>query len=93
METDPVVRTRNPNRVEYFRLCGQCSSTRTLRLEDDQTVVAVPIPEPIRDIPDHVALISVDRKRGLMLRRLRFPLPEELRNRARTRQNDEYHVA
>ena len=65
----------------------------TLRLEDDETVIAVPIPEPIRDIPDGVALISVDRKKGLMLRRVRFPLPEERRNRARTRQNDEYHVA
>jgi len=65
----------------------------TLRLAEGGTVVAVPIPKPIRDVPDGVALICVDRKQGLILRRVRFPLAEELRNRTRTRQNEEHHVA
>ena len=64
METHPVVGTRNPNRVEYFWLCGHCSSTMTLRLEDDQTVIAVPIPEPIRDIPTVLHLFLWIERRG-----------------------------
>ena len=62
IETDPVLRTRNPKRLEYFWLCDRCSSTMTLRLEDNETVVAVPILEPMRDVP--VTVISVDRRMG-----------------------------
>lgn len=51
-------------RGEYFWLCERCSSVMTLRLGEDETVVAVPIPEPICSVPEGVALISVNRKRG-----------------------------
>jgi hypothetical protein len=79
MESDPVVHRRDPNRMEYFWLCDRCSCTLTLRLREDGAVVAVPIPEPIRGVPDSVtlALMSVDRKKGLVLRRVRFPLPDK----------------
>jgi molybdate-binding protein len=80
MESDPVVHRRDANRMEYFWLCDRCSCALTLRLREDGTVVAVQVPEPIRGVPDSVALalMSVDRKKGLVLRRVRFPLPEKL---------------
>jgi hypothetical protein len=79
MESDPVVHRRDPNCMEYFWLCDRCSCTLTLRLREDGTVVTVEMPEPIRGVLDSVALalMSVDRKKGLVLRRVRFPLPEK----------------
>ena len=65
----------------------------TLRLGEGETVVAVPIPEPIRGVPDSVALVSVDRKRGLLLRSISPPLPRHLRDRMGTRLTDENRVA
>jgi hypothetical protein len=64
----------------------------TLRLGEDHTVVAVPIPE-IRGVPEGVDLISVDRKSGLLLRSVRFPVSEHLRDRMRKRMTDEHHAA
>ena len=93
LEADPPLRASTSNRAEYFWLCDRCSSTMTLRLGEDETVLAVPLPDPIRSIPDGVALISVDRKKGLLLRSVRFPLSEQLRDRTRTRLTDEHHVA
>lgn len=54
------------NQTEHFWLCGCCSSTMTLRIGEEDTVVAVSILEPIRGVPDDVAFVSLDRKRGLM---------------------------
>ena len=65
----------------------------TLCLGKDEAVVAVPIPEPIRSVPEGVALISVDRKRGLLLRSISTPLPEYLRDGVRTWRNVRHHVA
>ncbi len=79
LESDPALRTGNCSHVEYFWLCDRCSSTMTLRLGERETVVAVPVPEPIRGVPDDAALISSDRKRGLLLRNVRFPLSEHPR--------------
>jgi len=93
LESDPVLRPDNSNRVEYFWLCGRCSSATTLRLGEDGTVVTVSLPKPIRSVPDGVALISVDRNRGLMLRSISSPLPKHLRDRMRTQLTDEHHVA
>ena len=40
----------------------------TLRLKEDGIVVTVLLPEPIRGVPDGVALSWADRKKGLLLR-------------------------
>lgn len=93
LEGDPAQSASTSNRAEYFWLCDRCSSTMTLRLGEGETVVAVPIPEPIRGVPDGVALISEDRKRGLSLRSISSPLPKHLRERMGTRLTDEHHVA
>ena len=65
----------------------------TMRLREDGTVVTVLLAEPIRGVPDGVALTAVDRKKGLLLRSVSFPLPERLGGRARTRLKDGYHAA
>ena len=70
LEEDPALRTCQSNRREYFWLCDGCSSTMTRHLGEDETVVAVPLPGSIRGVPGGVALISKDRKRGLLLRRI-----------------------
>ena len=70
LEHDP---TLGLNRVEYFWLCPGCSSTMTLRLSEDGTVVTVLIPEPFRCVPEGVALTLADRKKGLMLRSVSSP--------------------
>lgn len=80
LEGDPAQSASTSNRGEYFWLCDRCSSAMTLRLGEDEAVVAVPIPEPIRSVPAGVALISADRKRGLLLRSISSPLPEHLRD-------------
>jgi hypothetical protein len=85
LEADPPLSGSTSNRAEYFWLCGRCSSTMTLRLGEDETVVAVPIPQPIRGVPDGVALISVARKRGLLLRSISSPLAKHVGGHVRTR--------
>ncbi len=85
LESDSALRLSKSNRVEYFWLCHCCSSTMTLRLTEDGTVVPALIPEPFRGVPDGVALTSVDRKKGLLLRSISSPLPEQLGGLARTR--------
>jgi len=93
LEDDPPLGGSVGNRTEYFWLCDRCSSTMTLRLGEDENVAAVPIPKSIRSVPNSDALMSVDRKKGVMLRCVRFALSEQLRDRTRTRQNDEQDVA
>lgn len=73
LESDPTLRTDKSNRVEFFWLCHRCASTMTLRLGEDERVVAVPIPEPIRSVPGGVALISANRKRRLLVRNISSP--------------------
>jgi len=75
LETDPTLGSSQSNRGEYFWLCDRCLPTMTLRLGEDEAVVAVPIPEPIRCAPQGVALNWADRKRGLLLRSISSPLP------------------
>jgi hypothetical protein len=70
LESDPTLWSSKSNRVEYFWLCHRCSSEMTLRLIEDGTVVTVLLPEPIRRVPDGVALSWADRKNGLLLRSL-----------------------
>ena len=50
----------------------------TLRLSEDGTVVTVLLPEPIRGVPDGVAVSWADRKTGLLLRSVSSFLPEHV---------------
>lgn len=60
----------------------------TLHLSEDGSVIPVVLPEPIRGVPDGVALTSADREKGLLLRSVSSSLPEHLGGRVRTRLND-----
>jgi hypothetical protein len=93
LEKDPALRSSKSNQVEHFWLCRCCSSTMTLRLREDGTVVAALIPKPFRGVPDGVALTSVDRKKGLLLRSISSPLSEHFGGRARTRLKVGHHAA
>jgi hypothetical protein len=94
LEIDPTVRPSRAKPTEYFWLCSRCSLAMTLRLKEDGTVGAVLLPEPTRGVPDHVAVTLVDRKNGLMLRSIRFPLPVNFGDEGRTRlKDDERHAA
>ena len=50
----------------------------TLRLTEDGKVITVPLPESISGVPDGVALMLAERKKGLLLRSVRSPLSEHL---------------
>ena len=88
LESDPTLSSSKSNRVEYFWLCHRCSSKMTLRLIEDGTVVTVLLPEPIRSVPDGVALSWADRKNGLLLRGVSSASPEHVSGRTRTRLKD-----
>ena len=83
LESDPQMLTSRSTRAEYFWLCQHCSSTMTLRIGDGGAISAVLLPEPIRGVPDGVGLVSMDRKKGLLLRTVSFTLPEHFRDRGR----------
>jgi hypothetical protein len=72
LEREPTFGSKS-NRVEYFWLCPGCSSTMTLRLSENGTVVTVLIPELFRGVPEGLALTSVDRKKGRLLRSVSSP--------------------
>jgi len=92
LESDSAFRSPNSDRVEYFWLCQRCSSTMTLRLTEDGTVVTVLLPEAIRGVPDGVAVTLTDRKKGLLLRTVSSTLPAHLDGPVRTGL-DGYHAA
>jgi len=56
--------------VEYFWLCDACSTSMTLRLDDEGKVVAAP-PEPTVNNPRDSAIIS--RHKGMLLRSVGTP--------------------
>jgi len=93
LECDLEHSASTSSRGEYFWLCERCSSVMTLRLGEDETVVAVPIPEPICSVPDGVALISVNRKRGLLLRSISSHSPENFQDGVKTSRKGRHHVA
>jgi hypothetical protein len=64
----------------------------TLGLGADGRVVPVLLPEPIRCVPDSVALISGDRDKGLSLRGISL-VPEHTQGRMRTHLKDGHHAA
>ncbi len=81
LEGDGAVRSGESSRVEYFWLCGSCSSRMTLHLGEDEAVVAAPLRKPNRAVADGKTLISVQRKGGLLLRSISSPFSEHLRDR------------
>jgi hypothetical protein len=91
LESDPVLRADN-SRVEYFWLCGHCSSTMTLRLGGDGTVVTVPLSKS-SILSDRDAPFSYEQKKGLLLRSVSSRLTEHLRDRRGTGVEDENHAA
>jgi len=81
LESDRALSTCNSDRPEYFWLCGDCSSFMTLRLGQGATVVAVPLPNPLRNVPSEVGLNFEERKAGLFLHSIGVsclkPFPED----------------
>jgi hypothetical protein len=73
LECDPASGSSQSNRAEYFWLCHACLLTMTLCLRADGTVMTIRLPEPIRDLPHGDAVISADREKGLLLRRIFTP--------------------
>ncbi len=84
LENDPTLRFSKVTTAEYFWLCPRCSSTMTLNLSEDGSVIPVVLPEPFRGVPDGVALTSADREKGLLLRSVSSSLPEHLGGRRGT---------
>jgi len=93
LESNPTLPQSKSDRVEYFWLCPACSSTMTLHLREDGTVVRVPLPEPIPKGPDEAALAWADRGKRLWLRSITSILPDHYRNALRIRLNEKTHAA
>ncbi len=79
LEADPVLRTSKFNQPEYFWLCGQCSSSMTLRIGGEGKVTPMVLPAPINADRYGNGITPVDRREGLLLSRLGL-----LRNTHRT---------
>src|ERR1700756_619460 len=92
LETDPTFRAAKSAQVEYCWLRHHCSSDMTLRLREDGSVVTALLKEAIWGVPEGVALTSVDRKTGLLLRSSSSALPEHVGSRVRTRLKDVHHA-
>ena len=85
LESDRALATCKSDRLEYFWLCGHCSSTMTLHLGQGTAVVAVPLPPPVRSVPGEVGPNSEERKMGLFLHSMGFPARSLPDRRARLR--------
>jgi hypothetical protein len=68
LEADLPRQTDKSEPTEYFWLCDHCSARMTLRLAEDERVVAVPLPVGIHKLPYGVSLVSRDLRKGLLLR-------------------------
>ena len=85
VEPDPILRTSQPKRVEYYWLCNHCASTMTLRLGDWEDVIAVEVPSQLRSVPDLVAVTFLERKQGLILQAVPCQLPKRGPEHVRSR--------
>ena len=72
LEADPRVRRSKAGSLEYFWLCGGCSSKMSLRIGDEGKVLPVMVPAPSRCTFDGKGISLVDRRDGLLLSRLGF---------------------
>jgi hypothetical protein len=92
LEPEPAFPSNKFRRTEYFWLCDRCSETMTLALAEDQSLVAVPLPEEIRGVRNSVSLVSRDRRTGLLLRSISF-LSEHFDDRSRSRSKARHQAA
>jgi len=88
-----LIRVSDPNRLEYFWVCNSCSLTMTLRLAEDGSVIALPLPKPLQGFPDAVDYRCSCREKGLLLRSVTVPLPESGKDRTGTRVKVRSHAA
>ena len=72
LEADPKRRSGRPGRLEYFWLCGECSSTMSLRISQDGHVLPMTVPALKRADFNQRGITLVDRRDGLLLSRLGF---------------------
>ena len=72
LEADPALSSSDSptvsgsNIVEYFWLCDACSTSMTLRLDEEGTVAAESLSGRARENPQYFAIIS--RHKGMILR-------------------------
>ena len=71
LERNPTLRSSNVRTAEYFWLCRCCSSTMTLRLSEDGSVIPVTLPELVHHSGDFT---SAHRQRGLLLSDVTFSI-------------------
>lgn len=93
LELDSPVRPPEGKATEYFWLCGGCSPTMTLRLGEDGTVIAVPLPHPVGGDSEEKAFVVADRKNGLMLHKTRLLVSGQFGYRVGVRLRDGNRVA
>jgi hypothetical protein len=69
LENDQNLRLSSAAMAEYFWLCRCCSSTMTLHLSENGSVMPVVLPEPVHNTGD---FISANRQKGLLLSEVSF---------------------
>jgi hypothetical protein len=69
LEADTPLSASTSNRAEYFWLCDHCSSTMTLHLSENGSVMPIVLAEPVHNGGD---FISANRQKGLLLSRVSF---------------------
>ena len=72
LEADPKRRASRLGRLEYFWLCGGCSSKMSLRISQDGLVLPVTRPAFERADFNQKGITLLDRRDGLRLSRLGF---------------------
>ena len=80
LESNPTLPPSKSDRVEYFWLCNHCSSTMTLSLREDETVVTAPLPQRILGAAEDAVLTRADRDRAVWLRNVTSLLPKHFRS-------------
>ncbi len=66
LEGDPL-KSRGAEKREYFWLCGACSESMTLRLDESSGVRLVPLRDPVGLGKDSVEFVPLDRRGGQVL--------------------------
>ncbi len=77
LETDPILTPTTVKVKEYFWLCRGCSSTMTLHLGEDGKVSPVLLPKVVQHGGE---FISVNRRKGLLLREVSFWIERDRRD-------------
>jgi len=93
LESDPATARGDSAPVEYYWLCGGCSSAMTLHLGRDNAVTTAPIADTLRSAPGGEARISEERKGGLVLRSVSNFWLERVSDRGKPRATRKNHAA